>query len=321
LRLSRVCAWVKKTMPFSDTPAELLKRLVDAPDHPYPREIVQEMIDRHEEITPFLLEVLEDAIQRPKHYLKGGNWKLVTFSSYLLAQFRVTAAFKPLCALLAGPEETTDELFGDMITEDMGNILASVFDGDDAPLRALVESRKVYEFVRGSTATKCYQCLLAAGRISLEALEAYATELLSSRLKREPCVVWDCWTELCADLGFASTVPLIEKAIDDNLCDPWYYGFDELLKAAGSGGNESWKESAGLIGDTIQETSWWATWEKSEGQEDEEDEDKLEDWESALLDDYVPETTTVVRTTPKVGRNDPCPCGSGKKFKKCCGVV
>lgn len=27
----------------------------------------------------------------------------------------------------------------------------------------------------------------------------------------------------------------------------------------------------------------------------------------------------VVRTAPKVGRNDPCPCGSGLKFKKCCG--
>lgn len=25
------------------------------------------------------------------------------------------------------------------------------------------------------------------------------------------------------------------------------------------------------------------------------------------------------REAPKVGRNDPCPCGSGKKFKKCCG--
>ena len=23
---------------------------------------------------------------------------------------------------------------------------------------------------------------------------------------------------------------------------------------------------------------------------------------------------------PKVGRNDPCPCGSGKKYKKCCGA-
>jgi preprotein translocase subunit SecA len=28
----------------------------------------------------------------------------------------------------------------------------------------------------------------------------------------------------------------------------------------------------------------------------------------------------VVRTSAKVGRNDPCPCGSGKKYKKCCGV-
>ena len=28
---------------------------------------------------------------------------------------------------------------------------------------------------------------------------------------------------------------------------------------------------------------------------------------------------TVVRTMPKVGRNQPCPCGSGKKYKKCCG--
>lgn len=29
--------------------------------------------------------------------------------------------------------------------------------------------------------------------------------------------------------------------------------------------------------------------------------------------------TTFTRTEPKVGRNDPCHCGSGKKFKKCCG--
>ncbi len=28
--------------------------------------------------------------------------------------------------------------------------------------------------------------------------------------------------------------------------------------------------------------------------------------------------TTVHHTGPKVGRNDPCPCGSGKKYKKCC---
>lgn len=29
---------------------------------------------------------------------------------------------------------------------------------------------------------------------------------------------------------------------------------------------------------------------------------------------------TIRRDAPKVGRNDPCPCGSGKKFKNCCGA-
>jgi uncharacterized protein len=30
---------------------------------------------------------------------------------------------------------------------------------------------------------------------------------------------------------------------------------------------------------------------------------------------------TYQREHPKIGRNDPCPCGSGKKFKKCCGMA
>lgn len=36
------------------------------------------------------------------------------------------------------------------------------------------------------------------------------------------------------------------------------------------------------------------------------------------LDALKPEVHQVQRTDPKIGRNDPCPCGSGKKFKKCC---
>jgi len=30
---------------------------------------------------------------------------------------------------------------------------------------------------------------------------------------------------------------------------------------------------------------------------------------------------TIVRETEKIGRNDPCPCNSGKKYKKCCGMA
>jgi uncharacterized protein len=34
--------------------------------------------------------------------------------------------------------------------------------------------------------------------------------------------------------------------------------------------------------------------------------------------DYMPGNQPVRRDKPRVGRNDPCPCGSGKKYKKCC---
>lgn len=33
----------------------------------------------------------------------------------------------------------------------------------------------------------------------------------------------------------------------------------------------------------------------------------------------IPKVETYRREKPKIGRNDPCPCGSGKKYKKCCG--
>ena len=53
----------------------------------------------------------------------------------------------------------------------------------------------------------------------------------------------------------------------------------------------------------------------------------LEEWEDVLdevtrigiLQAYK-KSKIVVREQPKVGRNDPCPCGSGKKYKKCCGA-
>lgn len=53
----------------------------------------------------------------------------------------------------------------------------------------------------------------------------------------------------------------------------------------------------------------------------------LEEWDSLLSKERREElykeqkmSKTVVNTQPKIGRNDPCPCGSGKKYKKCCGA-
>jgi len=52
---------------------------------------------------------------------------------------------------------------------------------------------------------------------------------------------------------------------------------------------------------------------------------ELEEWDSVLSKERRKELykeqkiSCTVRNEKKVGRNEPCPCGSGKKYKKCCG--
>jgi uncharacterized protein YecA (UPF0149 family) len=43
------------------------------------------------------------------------------------------------------------------------------------------------------------------------------------------------------------------------------------------------------------------------------------DNEFGIFDGTYPEDVIRREGVPKVGRNDPCPCGSGKKYKRCCG--
>lgn len=47
---------------------------------------------------------------------------------------------------------------------------------------------------------------------------------------------------------------------------------------------------------------------------------KKEDKKWYYQEGQIVGTQPIKRATPKVGRNEPCPCGSGKKFKKCCGA-
>ncbi len=58
-------------------------------------------------------------------------------------------------------------------------------------------------------------------------------------------------------------------------------------------------------------TTTWSGYNVEDEFEDDDEDDYFDDYE------YLPPTEPA-RTSPKIGRNEPCPCGSGKKYKKCC---
>jgi len=88
-------------------------------------------------------------------------------------------------------------------------------------------------------------------------------------------------------------------------------------------------ERRGYVADAASEMSWWAMFHlpSSVAATD----DRKYTWSSSLAArrpakyDHAPSAREpvrpVVREQPKVGRNDPCPCGSGRKFKKYHGAA
>ena len=51
---------------------------------------------------------------------------------------------------------------------------------------------------------------------------------------------------------------------------------------------------------------------------DDDEEEDFDEWEEKKRNDFLERNFTVVRSR-KIGRNELCPCGSGKKYKNCCG--
>jgi hypothetical protein len=74
------------------------------------------------------------------------------FVIHLLGEAGETAAFQPLCRMMRNTE-IIEEVLGDAITETLGRIIISTFDGDLDALKAVIEGETVDEFVREAAFT------------------------------------------------------------------------------------------------------------------------------------------------------------------------
>jgi hypothetical protein len=229
-----------------------------------------------------------------------------------LAQFRETRAYHPLTELLALPDELPGRLFGDSIAGGMGRVLASLYDGDEAPLRRLIEDPGVDAYVRGAAALDTHGVLIANGLIDAAEVEDYWTELLESKLPRNDDFVRSALCLKAGTLGFVRALPAIRRAFDEELCDPGYCSLEDVEELLGSDGpcNSGSENDQGLVDDTIAELEWWSCFNR-DPRPRRKPQRPLPLARPAPARKQAPE--------PAPGRNDPCPCGSGKKYKKCCG--
>jgi hypothetical protein len=288
----------------------------------FPRAAMEAAIEQREAITPELLRIVEAVAADPVEYAKREDDMLLVFALFLLAHFRETRAYAPIIKMMSAPGEIPELLVGDTITEDLSRILASVYDGNPAPLRSLAEHADVDEFVCGA-AIETFVVLAHTGRMPRDEVVAYFRALYREKLRRTEAfiVIWDALTGCVLDLPAPELLPEVRQAYADGLVDPYFEDLENIERDLSPESLREPKQFT-LITDAIAETEWWAAFDPQEpwaGDDPLEPVIPATELEPPWLDPVIDVPPEPFRREPKIGRNEPCPCGSGKKYKKCCG--
>jgi hypothetical protein len=135
-----------------------------------------------------------------------------------------------------------------------------------------------------------------------------------------------------ANYAPAEALDDIREAFERGIVDESIVGLDGVERsiAQGEAGLQDALERCLPTGipDTIEELREWATFrEEPAGRPEARHVPPLDTqhlppspYAAQLVEPIEPLAETIVSREPRIGRNDPCPCGSGKKFKKCCGA-
>jgi hypothetical protein len=286
--------------------------------HDLPRVSMQWALDNWDVAFPRFHEMLERYADGSDRDEETAN--ALFFIIHLIGDKHEGAAFPALCRLLKDPE-ASEAILDEAITDGLNRILISAYNGDAGVLQDLIESPGADEYVRAA-ALEAMAYLAASGAVSEEIMRSYLLRLLDDLQPQDESFVWSAWAISIANLGYADFSGRVE-----DLCRREFIArlsmnfknFNEQLRLT----LDDPERKAGFARDRIAPfedaigtlSSWYGF-----SKEAKMDAARRLAAETAEQPSWLSLATPHVNIHRGIGRNDPCPCGSGKKFKKCCLV-
>ncbi len=269
-----------------------------------PIEAIRAATADREAVAPLLREAIERC--EPNSEIEE-NGLFIAF--HLLGQWQEKSAYRPLARFLRRPD--VESILGDATTETSHRVMAAVFDGDPGPIYDIINDVDADEFVRSSM-FDALVILALRGELDRAEVAEFLKSRFSELQPQDQSAVWEGWQGAVALLGLAELEPLVRSAFQRGFIDETMLNFEDfegdLERACAGQPLQPWRGEFELFGDVVEELSDWAGFQPKE-----ERDEAAEDWRP----DAWP-GMPAHNPFRNVGRNDPCPCGSGKKFKKCC---
>ena len=280
-----------------------------------PRTSMQWALDNWEAAGPRFIELLDRCaagIDRT-----DAAKSAVFFIIHLLGEKRETKAFPALCRLLKDAD-ASESILGDAIGETLRGVMIGTYNGDQGALKEVIESTTADEFARAS-ALEAMAYLTRTAVFADGDMRAYLLHLLAEMRPQAACFVWTAWAISAANLGYRDYAGTVEQLIRRGFV-PYRTmdmdDFDQQLRRTlddpeRMAGFEY--DRIGPFADAIGTLSTWYGF--SEEFKSDQARRAARTEETSL---WRGPDEPYVNPLRHVGRNDPCPCGSGKKYKRCC---
>jgi uncharacterized protein len=263
---------------------------------------------RIEEAAPKLRAVLLRAADGKE--LSDDESLLLFRGLHILGAARDREACQPL---LRRPFQEINDLIGDTVIESLANIVTGVFDDDSDALLALIIDSSIDGFIREALFGAA-TFLAWERRIQRDRFQEFLVRFYEERPAEAGDRAWAGWLTAISLLGLRDLAPLADNAFrEGRIPEEWTdrRQFDDDIAVAEYAPDDIdrfTQYNLGYIEDVLVSLDW------TRGTEDVFD----KDGEEAPWTDFAYPNEPVRNPWRHVGRNDPCPCGSGKKAKKCC---
>lgn len=299
-------------------------------NYTFPKTAFEAAMQQKEAITPHLLGLLDEVVMYPDSLTNAEDYYPSLYALYLLAWFREKRTLPILIRLFEKTGEDLFDLWGDTISEDGSRLFASWAFTEPKALNQFIEMKpKGIESYR-SCALEAYIILYHAGVVTADAMRPYLQHLADAVLQKEANNdddgwLWYSWARCCIDLGLEEMYPLVKQAYDEKWIDPtiskWEHEEKELQAGWEAILNRSRRDYSGLVESPIVELGGWYRFTDEARREDmrrTRGEAKTVQKRPTQQLEPFHHPDTIVNAPPKPKPNQPCPCGSGKKYKKCC---
>lgn len=302
---------------FCPRQADEIKTIEDAAEdleyvtRGFPKAAIVKALMHPKEITPVLFNFLDHALENYDCLEEGYMGHI--FALFLLAQFQEKKAFSYAIKFASLPGESVEDLLDDITTEHLHQILGSLYDGNFSVLKKLIESPDNNIWSRGA-ALKTLLVLIKAKLLERDFVIKYFKDLLHHSSVENDNLLMAQLIHTACDLYPFELIDEIKGAFEKDQVDLDFIEWDEIEEVLAQDKETILKKNLydnheyNLIENVSDILIDWACFQTEEDEEEGFESDDL----------FYHSNIPYKREEPKVGRNDLCLCGSGKKFKECC---